>query len=824
MTLVSSAIPNLVNGVSQQPYIQRLITQAEKQVNGYSSLVEGLRKRQPSVHVAKLLSTPMSTAFIHTINRSSDEQYVVMFPGNGSIQVWDIDGNQKTVNALSSDAAAYVTTTAPATDLVATTVADYTFVANKTKVVANDGSTVPTQPHTALVWVRSGNYATSYVLSVNGTTATYNTPEAFTDPSGGAATSSPGIATLFICDILQSLLATGTTTAADAAISALVAFGASVTVTGPALTAPFAISIVGSSILIQNGAADFTTSSTDGMGGTAMVLSKDVVQSFDNLPAQAVNGLTFQIEGEGNDGTNANYYVQYQANGGGTNDGVWVECPKPGENATLDATTMPYQLVRNADGTFTFSKATWSPRQCGDIATCPFPSFVGQTINSVFFYQDRLGFLAGENVVLSVTAQFFNFMRTSALQLLATDPIDIGSTSTMVSTLKAAVPFQGVLLLFADLQQFQLTFQNALTPQTVSILPATAYGSDLTAAPVGAGSNVYFAFDRGTFTGIREYYLDGAGRINEADDVTSNVPTYIPGSPVKLTVATNEGALVVQSSASASALYIYSYYWSQGSKLQASWSQWQFDPGDTILNVEFLQNDLYMVVSRPDGVYLEFINVQAGQLEVGQPFLVHLDRKVLSGSSFTSVTYDAVRNLSTVTLPYVPNDWTKVECISWVGSPTIDVGARPLPLSQVSANSFTVPGHLINYYVGISYEFRYRFSTFITREPVPMTYSMQAVTAGRLQIRNALVNYANTGYLRAEVTPQARDMSTYIAPIIKTGQILAGGIPLGTGTFTFPVTCQNTYAQIDLVNDSYLPCFLESAGWEGFFILRSRRI
>lgn len=47
MTLISTSIPNLINGVSQQPPSIRLVTQAEKQENGLSSVVDGLTKRPP---------------------------------------------------------------------------------------------------------------------------------------------------------------------------------------------------------------------------------------------------------------------------------------------------------------------------------------------------------------------------------------------------------------------------------------------------------------------------------------------------------------------------------------------------------------------------------------------------------------------------------------------------------------------------------------------------------------------------------------------------------------------------------------------------------
>ena len=54
MALVSRTIPNLVQGVSQQPEVLRLTSQASEQINGYSSVVEGLKKRPSTEYVSKL--------------------------------------------------------------------------------------------------------------------------------------------------------------------------------------------------------------------------------------------------------------------------------------------------------------------------------------------------------------------------------------------------------------------------------------------------------------------------------------------------------------------------------------------------------------------------------------------------------------------------------------------------------------------------------------------------------------------------------------------------------------------------------------------------
>ena len=61
MPLVSRTIPNLVQGVSQQPEVLRLSSQATEQINGFSSVVEGLKKRPPTNHVAKISTGTFST-------------------------------------------------------------------------------------------------------------------------------------------------------------------------------------------------------------------------------------------------------------------------------------------------------------------------------------------------------------------------------------------------------------------------------------------------------------------------------------------------------------------------------------------------------------------------------------------------------------------------------------------------------------------------------------------------------------------------------------------------------------------------------------------
>ena len=159
--LISNSIPNLLNGVSQQPDTVKLPNQASVQENGLSDIISGLGKRPPTEHIAKLNTDTLTNSKVHIINRDSVEQYVVLV-NNQSIKVYDLAGNAKTV--VVPDGVSYLTSSAPQDDFNLVTVADYTFIVNKTKVTAKSGSAVAARPDEAIFYVKNGQYKTTYEI------------------------------------------------------------------------------------------------------------------------------------------------------------------------------------------------------------------------------------------------------------------------------------------------------------------------------------------------------------------------------------------------------------------------------------------------------------------------------------------------------------------------------------------------------------------------------------------------------------------------------------------------------------------------------------
>lgn len=804
MALLSSAIPNLINGVSQQPFTLRLASQAEEQINGLSSVAEGLRKRPPTKHVAKFSNTPTQGAFTHIINRDERERYAVTIK-DGQISVIDLKGNPQVVKA--PQGTAYLNTPNPEVDLQAVTVADYTFILNKSVKVAEDPRSVRggNSPFMGVVWVKQGAYSTTYAIEVDGARKDFVTPYSGSTAAEQAA-SQLRIQTSFIAQELAAGL-----------VDALRPRG-------------FGIQRFGSTILFTHNNRDFAMSVYDALGDTSLKLVKNTVQTFSDLPARGIPGMKLRVAGSDNEPFD-DYMVEFASDTENPNGGVWKEGVADGEVTGMLNATMPHLLVRDADGTFSFEEAVFDDREAGDSKSAPLPSFVGNRINAVVFHRNRLGFLSDENVVFSQAGEFFKFFRKSAIQTLDTDPIDVAVTTTKVSILKAAVPFNETLMLFSDQSQFQISKSDILTPKTVGVNLTTEFSCNTLAKPVGAGANVYFAQSRGGYSGIREYFVDPVTSVNDAVDVTAHCPTYIPGNIRKMTSSTNENTIVCLSDKERGSLFVYRYYWSQQTKLQSSWSKWVLPPGTEVLDCEFLNSTLVLVLSRLDGCYVETMELQSGVTDTDASYQVYLDRRIdQTMLAVRSVGFDEdERPLTYVELPMKPQQGEEYVFVAWAGDATYRPG-EVIPHERVQQLdgrvTFVLKGNVTRFFAGVRYAFRYTFSPFIVREQSPGGQGMQAVTEGRLQIRHLRVAFNETGYFEARVTPS--NGQTYRYPF--TGRVLGSkSVPLGstglvTSQFQFPVASKNDQVRIELVNDSPLPCAFLSAEWEAFYTIRSRRM
>jgi hypothetical protein len=241
----------------------------------------------------------------------------------------------------------------------------------------------------------------------------------------------------------------------------------------------------------------------------------------------------------------------------------------------------------------------YSKRNAGDNATNPFPSFLGTRINDVFFFKNRLGFLTDSAVIFSEADDYFNFFRTTTQQLLDSAPIDVGLSHTKVAVLQHALPFQEKLMLFSDNSQFVLRGADVLSPKTVAISPVTEYDISDGIAPLALGPYIYFPFNRGQYEGMFEYFVDNNTEVFEAEEITSQVPKYIPTSIKRMAGSASESMVLLQTNTDQKTLFVYKYFWSGKEKIQSAWQKWEFD--DNVTGFDRDRFGLYCVIREQSG-------------------------------------------------------------------------------------------------------------------------------------------------------------------------------------------------------------------------------
>lgn len=789
MAKVQGVIPNLVNGVSQQAIALRLPTQCSDSLNYYPTVVDGLTKRPRTNWLARTVASfDANNTFTHMYIRDDNEKYSVFIFDDGSVRVFDFAGNEKTVTNSST---AYLTagTTPMPQKIKALTIADYTFIINTDMVVAAGSTFSASRNFEALFSVVSGNYSREYDIVINGATiASYSTPDS------SDVSHEPYVAT----DYIASQLYTAATGAASS---------------------PWSRGLYGSVVYISNDTADFSCSMLDGFGGRASECCHNVVQFFSNLPTEGPDDFVIKVKGDTTTDS-GDYWVQLE-------EGVWSESCAPGARLGVDATTMPHALTRNDDGTFTFAPLTWTDRVCGDPTTVPDPSFVGQAINDVLFYKNRLGFMTDQNVCFSEAGEFYNFYRTTLTTTLDTDPIDIAASDVKVNLLEAPCILQGELMLFSERTQFLLSGdQNgALTPKSVNCDPLTNYIYTPTVRPVASSANLYFLAEQDGFAQLYEYYLDKARQSAEAQTATSHVPYFIPAGTTRLQTSPDLNLMFITSDASPEKLLVYKYHFSGNDKVQSAWQTWTFPNCTRVVNFVFDKGSLQLLLLRSDGyVHIERMRVEQSVYDPGLPFAVALDQyQQVLGDQWT---YDQTTNISTLTLPYTMPYGMFV--ITDFG------GFMPFGVQRIPNNQVRTPldapqttavlrgdwrGQPV--IVGVPYTSYHTLSPFFYAVPTPGNYSGQKTiqTNGRTQIIDFELQYAKTGYFRIEVTPEGRNTRVYSfnAHRLDTQDNKFGVLTVEDGHVSVPILSRNDRVVINIINDSWLPSTFSQGEWRGTF-------
>ena len=797
MASVTQRIPNYLGGVSQQTDDLKFPGQLRACQNAYPEPTFGLMKRPGGKFVAELKTAAGAVISPSTydngrwfsIFRDSVEQYICVIKGS-EIKIWDLlTGAPKTVN-YGVGATTYLTGGKDDYDVL--TINDYTFITNKLVTVGTQAAPSYAYGKRATIRLNGVEYGAKYEVKLNSTTVSYttfNAEAAITTPSQ-----------------------TEKTVDADKIIDALVT-----AING---ISGFTATKIGTSIEVENASA-FTISVKGGADKEAIVSFQDSVENISRLPAKAKHGRIVKVSNSV--AVEDDYYVKFFAENGTSGPGYWEETIKPDVSTGLTASTMPHQLVRESNGTFTFKQATWENRLVGDDTSNEHPTFVGQTIKKLFFYNNRLGALTEENVSMSQTGDYFNFYHNSALTTIASDPVDISCSSIRPATLHGVVPVAQGLLLFSRSQQFMLQGSNGvLSPGGTTIKTISNYEMDILNDPVDLGTTVSFISKTPSYSRVFEMQTRGQDESPVVLDISRVVPEWIP-STIDQVVSSPQNSLLSMGSTSSEDLYLFRFYTTGEERQIQSWFTWKMS--GKVLHHAFNSDVLWVLTKQADSYIIHKLNLV--QSSTTSSFVTsggsRVDPRLDMWSVPASKTFvsSGGSEYTKIYLPY-KHDASNTLCVvttNTVSTPTYtNAGLVLFPTVLQDAGGYYAKVDDLNLtsddlVVGYTYSMDLELPRLYYRSG---GNNNQSDYAASLILARLKFMFGLTGDVVFKLKTAGRSEWVDTQGVKDAEYYLANDIPfIATSQFTVPIHQRSENFNLRVTSDSPFPISLLSMVWEG---------
>ena len=601
-------------------------------------------------------------------------------------------------------------------------------------------------------------------------------------------------------------------------------------------TAKYSTETIGNVIkLTRTDSGDFNLQTRGGTTNNAIYAVKGEVSDISKLPAQCLSGTTLKIRNTA-EATADDYYVQFETVVGeipGT--GTWTETVKPGITTDLNFSTMPQVLIREADGTFSFrplSKSAqieanggtelpeedyiyWSPRAVGDKFTNPNPTFVGATIQDMFFYMNRLGFLSGSAVIMSQPGDYYNFFNGSAIAASDADPIDLTASSTKPSTLKRALGTSKGLLLFAENAQFLLgTSDIAFGPSTVKITEISNYAYTSSVAPLESGISIMFSTEAETYSKVFEMAIDSIDSRPLVAENTRIIPELIPPD-LKIATSSPNNSFVCFGRGD-NELFVFKFFNEGNNRTIAGWSRWLF-PGDIGL-FEFTHDTGFVVTYNTETTSyslgkLEFLDdPDTAPISIfGRRFVPRMDNYLYDSDVTVTVETATTKRIAFPAGFY--HTGYKVYLLDASQGNSIQYFEFDV---QVSSGVYyiVVPNRLVatSFLVGLGYEMQVKLPSFyVTQDkrsdrknvPVVENVYIDMHLSGSLSVLLERVGYDDR---TVQIEQPSGDIYLANAPAI-----------VEVDTKPIPVYCRGSQSSLTITASSPLPVSLSSYSWEGHY-------
>ena len=694
------------------------------------------------------------------------------------------------IGAANIPATAYLKDADPE-DIEILTVNDFTFVLNKNKTTAMKTSRSPATVNEAFVVIKTVGYSANYTVRINGLDVTYQTPSS---------------------------------TSGQVLDSTLIAFNIANQINNATsgLLVNFTANIVGPGFHLS-GNQGFVIETRGSGTEEGLIAFQQEISTASRLPNQCKDGYIVKVVNS--DDVNADdVYVKFKtANSGAFGVGVWEETVGPNLEFEIDETTMPHQLVREANGAFKYEPIDWRDREVGDDTTNPIPSFIGKKIQNMFFYRNRLGMLSNEGVIMSRAGDYYNFFANSAQVVAADDPIDLQATSIRPVTLNYTLSTSVGLLVFGPNEQFLMSSDaDVLSPTTTKINTLSTFECDPLVDAVAVGTVQAFISKSNLYTKLfmmLNVQKDAAASIDEA---TANVPEYIPSSIDSLT---SSPAMAITSLGTKGSDTIYQHrFFVQGEDRIQTWYKWKLTGN---LQLQFFdKTTFYAVTTSGSSVYLTSYDLtQASEsgyltLPTGERTDVCMDMFNINPER----SYSDVTKKTTVELPFTHVAGKKLAVLiigTYIGdeiAATAESEGSVLYFedADITNNSVALDGDYRgrDLVIGYVYDMSVELPVFYTTQ----TEGRRSIAdhTADLILHRIKVSTGLSGPITYNVDITGRDAWQNVVNVTLPSTYVLNNVNLSaSAVHDIPIYQRNENLKITIVGDTPFPVSLLNIVWEG---------
>jgi hypothetical protein len=451
-------------------------------------------------------------------------------------------------------------------------------------------------------------------------------------------------------------------------------------------------------------------------------------------------------------------------------------------------------------------------------------------------------FLTQDTIAMSVAKDLENFFFTSAQTVIASDPVDVETSSSKVSNLYCAVPQAQGLTLFSEYEQYLLYSESGIiSPSDVIVRTTSQYEADRSIIAQNTGDFVGFVSKSSGSTKFLGMQSKGNLAAAEVAEISKVVAGYLPTNLQQLIVNVQD-SLAALYAIDSDTIYLFKYYNVGNQQLMQAWFKWKLQG-----NIKYLTviNNYIVGIMNTGSQYRVFMldviqNLDSADVDITPAITTSRIDQAFVVKAGGTITYNSTTDKSTIPKPYghitgktpvVVTAQTMEDGTGVDYSTLYKLSATPNPdvthdfvleVEVDGSGNWLVVGDWTGkeYDLVAGYEFDFEVELpryfFKSRDTVDWTASL---TISRMKF-----DIGFSGSINFYISRYGAPQWIYVAGVQNAGYYLANSTPtIDRTSLTVPIHQKNTNFTLKLNSTSPFPVSVNSMYWEGHYAPRYYR-